>query len=186
MIGVRTIARGMEALKPAKFKAIAGEILPELIRHWHATMLPRHFEPGAVQRYGYKARSAKYLARKRREGNSNPLVGLKRNSDGHARGQAMEMLRMAIRIVNKKDGKRGVMKAPKYFYQHHINVTPDYQIKMRDGTMKTVSGLKGGPDKPNEATRTTEDEVKVLAHLYDEMLEEKVNADKSETSRMVA
>jgi hypothetical protein len=161
MIGVKTIARGMEALKPAKFKAIASEILPVLIRHWHAHMLPRHFEPGAVQRYGYQARGEKYNTRKRRQGNPRPLVGL--NYKGHHAGEAMESLRLGIGMRNKKDGKRGVMVAPKYFYQ-----------------------IRGAaPDKPNEATRTTEDEVKVLADMYDRMLKEAVEADKSEVSRMV-
>lgn len=36
-------------------------------QHWHQKMLPRHFEPGARERYGYKPRTRKYAIRKNRD-----------------------------------------------------------------------------------------------------------------------
>lgn len=45
------------------------------LKHWHARILRRHFEPGASSRYGYKKRTRRYDATKlRRFGHTTPLV----------------------------------------------------------------------------------------------------------------
>lgn len=48
------------------FNECVREALTETALDWKAGTLPRHFEPGAVNRYGYTKRSKSYMLRKAR------------------------------------------------------------------------------------------------------------------------
>lgn len=54
---------------------IMREVNRGMLQRWAERYLPLHFEGGATQRYGYRPRSAGYVARKRRKvGHNIPLV----------------------------------------------------------------------------------------------------------------
>jgi hypothetical protein len=46
----------------------AKQLNKEMGEMWHKLYLPRHFQPGAEERYGYQPRTHKYLAMKARRG----------------------------------------------------------------------------------------------------------------------
>lgn len=73
------IAISFEVTSDLVSKRAFGQIMREvnrgILQRWADVYLPRHFEGGATQRYGYRVRTAKYTARKRRHfGHSIPLV----------------------------------------------------------------------------------------------------------------
>lgn len=58
-----------------------------ILERWRDKYLPLHFEGGASQRYGYRPRSGRYLARKRKQvGHGIPLVLTGRLRDAIRRG----------------------------------------------------------------------------------------------------
>ena len=60
---------------------------------WDREFKLRHFEPGAAQRYGYKARSAKYLARKERAHNATWRVKGGADQDMVYTGQTLQTVK---------------------------------------------------------------------------------------------
>ena len=47
-----------------KWREFASEAHAEMGQYWHRQYLPRHFEPGARERHGYQARTARYAIKK--------------------------------------------------------------------------------------------------------------------------
>ena len=48
------------------------EVHTKIGTHWHKHMLPRHFQPGAMERYGYQERKEEYLESKARKWHKTP------------------------------------------------------------------------------------------------------------------
>lgn len=76
MISVRTRTRDFlgKRMTQREINGIVRDAMYAAGEKWVKEYAPLHFEPGAVQRYGYRARKPRYLARKRRLGISRPLV----------------------------------------------------------------------------------------------------------------
>jgi hypothetical protein len=62
-----------EGVSARAMDRIAKQLHYELGEMWHREFLPRHFEPGAANRYKYKRRGRKYEEQKERKG-LPPLV----------------------------------------------------------------------------------------------------------------
>jgi hypothetical protein len=76
-----------------------------MLERWRDRFLPLHFEGGATQRYGYRPRSGRYLARKRRMvGHGIPLVLTGRLRDTIRRG-----------VVIRATQHRGTARSRGYF-----------------------------------------------------------------------
>lgn len=63
------------AKQQKRFEKAVREGFKAAVEYWQRTFGPRHFDPSAYSRYGYKHRTRKYTARKRKEkGHTVPLV----------------------------------------------------------------------------------------------------------------
>jgi len=126
------------------------EAMGEAIGSWHSDTLPKHFLRSAHARYGYKARSRKWIARKlKRTGQAIDLVGLT--------GELKRQTTRAIRISTTKTGKhaKGVISGPRYLYQY------------RKGPSRI--------DKAAELLEVTNDEAQKLAEQVDRDVTDRLN-----------
>jgi hypothetical protein len=89
-------------------RVIVKQALLDVVKFWHKTYLPKHFQPGAMQRYGYRKRKYKYLERKKRAvGHMQPLVYT---------GLTEKQAKRFIWPRGTAKGARGVMYLPNYIY----------------------------------------------------------------------
>lgn len=145
-------------------KRIAKPVLQEAVDYWHSNFMPKHFEPGAPQRYGYRGRTPKYLKAKYRAAlrgkpqARNPLT---------FSGKMREMVTQMITISGTNKKAVGTMKGPQYLY------------------MYSLSGLGGVSTRPNmglELTTVTREESDKIAAFIKKRMTDAMNSqpDRSE------
>lgn len=137
---------------PKIMPRVTKEALARVLRWWHAILLKEHFKPGAAAKYGYKPRSPRYLARKKRKlGHTIPLVhsGLMRRS-----------LTRAIFVTGTSRLLRGTMHGPRYVHMRTTIMNPR-------------------PNLGDEAARTTAEEQRSLAAVFGAAVAELLNAEES-------
>lgn len=102
--------------------------MEEVGRYWHRHIFPRHFEPGADARYGYRPRARAWKERKRRiTGEDIDLVykGAMRDAMTHFR-----------RITGTAKRYRVIMQGPTYVYYHNkarevTRITPAEEMELK-------------------------------------------------------
>lgn len=97
-------------------------------KHWHRRILPRHFEPGARGRYGYRPRKRLTQIKKAR-------------IKGHTRELEWsgDMKRMVLRqsvVSGTRYRARVRIKGPRYLYQYR----KDFRQPDKAGELTTVTG----------------------------------------------
>ena len=123
--------------------------------HWHANMMPGHFEKSAEGKYHYKPRNASYIRRKARKyGHTRPL-----DYSGEMKRQATRM----AKITSTSKGARVTMSGPRYLYMYR----KDYKQ----------------PDKAAELTFITNEEVNLLAQILDKKITARLNSIKTFETR---
>jgi len=131
-------------------RAAAKEALAVVGDQWHKDTLPGHFAPAAAGKYKYRARTAKYKARKRKAvGHNIPLV-----FDGDMKRQVGRM----ARITSTSKGAKVTMTGPRYLYKYK---------------------KPGQPDKAAELTATTYQEADAMARRLDTLMTDRLNANKT-------
>lgn len=130
-----TITGGFDA-KAKGLPALVGRTLKQALRDWHRQMLPRHFQPGAERRYGYKKRAQRYRRTKERQG-LPPLV-----FSGRARSQAKAL----FRVTGSAARVRG-----RFFLPNHVRMKP-----LRAGL----------PPVGEEMTRVSRDERRTIVRRF--------------------
>jgi len=81
----------------------------ETVVYWHRRFMPSHFQTGAQQRYGYRARTKAYLRRKRRlKGHTRPLV---------YSGRTERVAKRSIRVSGTSKRATGRINAPALNYR---------------------------------------------------------------------
>ena len=138
----KAMKRGMPKVVQESMKA-AGAL-------WHRQDLPRHFDSTASNRYGYKARTSKYLTRKRRvKGHNRPL---------EYSGELKRAVTRMARITGSRLTVRVSMDVGQAWYATRNWVT---RASM--------------PDMPRELTAITNDEERVLARFVEQEAERQLN-----------
>jgi len=121
--------------------------LREAPAHWQRAIMPHHFGRAAGPKYGYKIRSARYLARKwKKKHHQDDLV-----YSGEARRQMRGRYDRA-RVSRIPTGRSATLKihAPAYFYKYR----------------------PGQPDKAAEVVATTEDEANELREVIENTIDQ--------------
>lgn len=117
--------------------------LREVVEAWHKDTLPKHFEPSAVSRYGYKPRTKKYEIRKAKKfHHRNPL-----QFTGTLRREVSRQVRITATATKTRGRARAVMSGPRYLYQYRKDV--------------------GQADKAAELTMVTAAEAEAMARALD-------------------
>lgn len=148
MIYVGTVTmNGSPAQKIRGLTAALRPALESAIRLWHRTMLPKHFLPLAMTRYGYQLRKKGYMIRKaRKKGHQNPIMW---TGDTKRRMQAITVT--STGRSNRAARAKGSMPVPWYI------------------TVRSRGGKR--PDYKKELTATTPDEIEILKnHIREQFL----------------
>ncbi len=136
------VKKRLGGISERRLRAVAKAGLLACVEVWHQTMMPKHFTTSAVALYDYAPRTAPYMRRKaRRMRHQKPLV-----FSGQSRDQAKTATFRGGSIASAVSAS-AVMSMPSYFVQHP-----------NKGSMFI--------DKPDELTRTTEQERQQLAQVF--------------------
>lgn len=139
----------------------------EAVQRWHREMLPQHFREDSPSRYGFKPRSRRYLARKRRKfGHARMLVfygGLERT------------VRRQIRVTVTKAGRtaRGVMPLPPGVGAYRATSRQQF-VDKRGRRRERVS--MDYTQMGDEITRVSRDEGEFLAMMLQIGIQNRLNA----------
>jgi hypothetical protein len=138
-----------------KVGRIQKESLLAVAEFWHKNLLPRHFTPGNRARYRLAPRSKFYLEKiKPRAGR-----GQGKFVDLELRGQSRRFMLTFATFTGSKDRITIRMKPPRYFANPFIGSYTD----PKTGKTKRITRQ---PNKPDEVTRTNEED---LAKMRDVM-----------------
>lgn len=159
------VERGSPVMGKQKVKGVVRESLFAAIKHWHTAIMPGHFTVRGGRKYNYQPRSGenepalvpREMASMMTRGGKTFVARQKLNQKyyhkklrklGHSRplvysGNSEAAARSGIRLRGTSDQAKGLLSMPKYFYQYRKDLN--------------------APDKADELTRTTLDEVEVLA-----------------------
>ncbi len=118
-------------------------------RQWAVEMLPKHFEPGAANRYSYQIRKVKYLRRKR------VLAALGRAEDG---GMSYLVLRGHLRRALLRTARNAIRAYP-------TRVTIDL---IGPSYFTSRPRRAGRPNLAREVTTVLQSEAKELARTFDQ------------------
>jgi hypothetical protein len=131
-------------------------------QHWHASILPQHFETSAVRKYNYVPRTIKYMQRKAKaRGHQRPLVW---------NGQLWIDVEQNYRITgNREGGAQVIMRGPKYLYAYHKTGPWGLQV-----------------NKAKELTTTTTQELSDIGMMIDKDITETLNQVPTRTWRRIA
>lgn len=141
MMHVEVIYRGDARAAAKKLRGIVSAAMGKAIQWWHRSILPKHFETGAPQRYGYAARTRSYRrAKLRRMGTTKPLV-----FTGELRRRVLRSIE--VRTLKTKATATGRIQGPRYLYM--------------------VKSMWYEHNLGDELTRTTKGEARTLARLVD-------------------
>lgn len=133
------IPKGLISVRDQRNMATA--VHKELGHHWHDTMLPRHFQPGAAERYDYQPRKPKYVQRKARTGRGpQDLV-----YSGKMRRQLTQFAMIRA-----------------YPSRFSVRMIGPYYISMRPNLRGARASM---PYMAGEIVRLTDDEAKELADM---------------------
>ncbi len=136
--------RAWREIKKETFRAVA--------EMWFEKYLKKHFQRGAAQRYGYQARSASYLARKRR--------AARKGREG-----AKTVVRSAEYNLLTFTGalERAIMARASFHASENR-----FSIKMQGlPSYVGINSRRGKPDYHDEITRITPDEHLAMRELAD-------------------
>lgn len=141
------VQKPAQGVTERRFSAAARSALGAAVKHWHASMMPRHFTTAAVGLYGYKPRTAKYMRYKARVvKHQRPLT-----FSGQSRDQAEHDVKFVVRKVGD------------YLEASAVMLMPDYFVKSRNNGPQRIN-------KPDELTRTTSQEERELADVFTQHL----------------
>jgi len=142
MIYIGTVTfNGSPAQKIRGLTAALRPALEAAVRFWHRTILPKHFLPLAMTRYGYQLRKKGYMIRKaRKKGHQNPIMW---TGDTKRRMQAITVT--STGRSNRAARAKGSMPVPWYI------------------TVRSKKGKR--PDYKAELTATTPDEIELLKNI---------------------
>ncbi len=116
------------------------ELMLDIALFWHTELFPAHFTPGAESRYGYEARTKRYLSFKRSHG-----VGQGRYVANIFTGQSRRRMTHIKTITGTSSTATVRMDAPTYFRKPAVGT-----FTGKDGRTFTI---KRQPDKVSEVTR---------------------------------
>lgn len=91
---------------PRGYRAAVSHVSKNTMQYdWHRRMFPDHFKKGADQIYGYKPRSGRYLAYKRKTGRDLPIF---------FSGKTRSWTKQWIKITGRGTTTSGLLHAPWY------------------------------------------------------------------------
>jgi hypothetical protein len=128
-------------------------------QQWDAEFKMRHFEPGAAQRYGYKARSAKYLARKERASKATWRVKGTRDQDLVYSGQTMQTVKNTQRPRPFPSRVTIDMPTPSY-----VSMRPDPRFRDAPNLGEELTTVS--PDEVQSLTQTLIVTTEALLEQY--------------------
>ena len=158
MIRTNILSIGMprEILKGRGMRKYIKETMLEVGKYWHEKMLPRHFEPGAANRYKYKKRTIKHIKTENRMVRAGRLP-------------AEAVLPLVYTGKTRRQAKRA----------EYGGTAKKFSVKLRlSNIYKRFS--KGKPSYlPAEITKVTHAEEKILAKVFEGIMAGKLNRDKT-------
>lgn len=152
MLGFRVNMVGTPDLLLRSLKRDVREGLARMPRMWHGLFLREHFKPSAQHKYGYRARTSKYLRRKKaKAGHMIPLVYT---------GLMRRQLTRGIFVRGTERLMRGTMYGPRYVYMR-------------------PTARNNRPALGDEATRTTVEERQALTDALGAFLVERMRSSRA-------
>ena len=119
-----------------KLPGVVAKVLKAAVKMWHSKFLPKHFKPGAENRYDYAPRTRRYAQTKEIRGKP-PLVWSGKARDRLTRSMALKAMSVGKTIAR---GHFTASNEIDYFYRKTAN-GPDMPAEMKQTTRREYQDI---------------------------------------------